>query len=265
MWASIVKILSNLTPLSYSLIVLAILAVTLIALKGHIKARFGKKEVELGPDSNDSGQDPILKPPQTVTVIQKRSCGDCILLLMGEREKCEIQMRKESDRILKDQMNFAEQKLIEIHNSFMGEIMDEIHRFSQINSNSVDESVQHKLAYGLFKDALLFVKNEIRRSFKDNGFYELDSTDFTAYVKDRVSVITSMLNQYIRNMFPNKTSLISLNAVTEIVRSEGNSLSIQLNEIYVHAREARIETENKIEKIQIEFGLWIDDFIKPTL
>ena len=266
MWEDVLDFLTSLpTPLAYSLIVLGIIAITIIALKGHLKAKFGKKEIELGADSKPGNDDPILKPPQTVTIYQKRSCGDCILLLMGEREKFEIQMRRESNKILKDQMRFAEQKLIEIQSLLMGNIIDAIHEFARENPSSIDENIQHKLIYGLFKDALVGVKDEIRRSFKDNGFHDMSSSDFTAYTKDRVSVVTSMLNQYVRNMFPNKTNLLSQNQLIDIIKNGNNSLSIIFNDVYTHARETRIESENKIDRLQQEFGLWVDKFIKPSM
>jgi hypothetical protein len=257
------EFLSNLpTPLSYSLIVLCIIAIVLIAIKGHLKA--GTEEsIEIGSDRKEKNS-PVLPPPQTVTIIQKRSCGDCILLLMGEREKYEMEMRKEANKILKDQMSFVEQKLIEIQNSFMGSIIDAVHEFVAENPTAVDESIQHKLIYGLFKDALIGVKDEIRRSFKDNGFFDLNNAEFTAYTKDRVSVISSMLNQYIRNMFPNKPGLLSLNEVVEIARLENNFLSILIHDLYAHARESKIEAEARINRIQQDFGRWVDEFIKPS-
>jgi len=248
--------------LSITVIVLSIIAIVIISLRGHLKAVFGKKSVELGSDNSESFQ---VKPPPATVIIQKRNCVDCIIMLMAEREKFEFNIRQESERVLKTQMNFVEQKLIEIQNSFMGVVTDIANSFTIKNSNAIDKNIQYKLIYGLFKDALVSIKDEIRRSFKNNGFYSLSGSEFINYIKDQANVITSMLNQHINNIYPNKPGLIDVDELSGILKNQNNFLSTILDDIYIHAREIKLETDSNIKDIQQQFGRWIDEFKKSTI
>jgi len=249
---------------SFTFLLLAISAVVIVALRGHIKAIFGDKDIEIGHSGEKSSKGenklPALTPPPTVTIVQKRSCGDCILLLMGEREKFEIQIMQETHRILRSQMSFTEQKLIEVQNIIMRSMVETIHKNYAKNANAVDESVQYKLVYGLFKDAIWSVKDEIRRSFKDNGFYELSNSDFLSYTRDRVAIIHSILDQYVRNIFPDHAGVVSPQDIIDVFEKEKDFLSAIFIDIYTYARGVKIEAQNRIEAIMEEFKEWVDEF-----
>jgi len=112
-------------PLSFTLIILisaaVIIAVVLIALKGRLLFRWGKNLIGLGgagAKNSDSDSHDTTSPPAT-QFMAKRSCGDCILILMGEREKYELKMNLKQDRLLRQQMNFIEQRLIEMEGLFI--------------------------------------------------------------------------------------------------------------------------------------------------
>ncbi|MBD3170989.1 hypothetical protein GF326_00815, partial [Candidatus Bathyarchaeota archaeon] len=57
----------------------------------------------------------------------KRTCGDCVLILLGIREKYEYKSRELDTSLLRNQMKFAEQKIQEIifflSQSFSDDIM----------------------------------------------------------------------------------------------------------------------------------------------
>lgn len=237
-------------PIFVTLAVLLIIAVVIIALRGRISAKFGNKVINIG------GRDePEIAPSPTVIIKQKRSCGDCILLLMGEREKFEFKIRKETDKIMKTQMTFVEQKLIEIQILLLDNIA------TKISKDSIDESVQYKLIYGLLRDALHNIKDEIRRSFKDNGFWELDASDFSIYLRDRAQILSSMLIQYIRNIYPDRRGILEMPKIIKIIEEKSSILSDLIHDLYMYSREVKIETDKKIKNIEEEFVKWIDNFI----
>lgn len=241
-----------LNPLSFSIILtLIIIAIVIISLKGRFMATIGNKVFKLG-DVNDSGP----KEGAPITNI-KRSCGDCILLVIGEREKAELKMRREQDKVLKTQMTFAEQKLAEIQNK----IIENISSLIDNETSDIEESIQYKLIYGLLKDALIQVKDEIRRSFKDNGFYYVTNPEFSYYVKDRIKVITSMLTQYLRNIYPDGKKLLEIEKINFSIERDSAFFAAIINDVYNFARETKIEAEKRIDNIGDSFGEWIDNFI----
>lgn len=244
---------------SFSLLLITIIAFVVVALRGHIRAILGDKNIEIGRQNKKCN-----KTESIITNIPRRSCGDCVLLIIGEREKFEVQINKETNKILKSQMIFTEQKLIEIQNIFMGSISDAIHNYSIKNSGiAIDESVQYKLVYGLFRDSLWNLKDELRRSFKDNGFYDMNQSDFLNYIKDRISVVYSMIDQYIRNIFPDHEGVIGPMDIIGIFEKEKDVLSSIFTEIYVNAKNIRSEAYNAISMVKTDFKKFIDNIINP--
>jgi len=260
MWEFFSKQLDRFSePLSYSIIVLSIIALVIIALKGTIKAKFGDKAIAVGGGANDDTKKIPASARDTVSLI-KRKCSDCVLMLIGEREKTEVSMRKESDKILKTQMVFVEQKLIEIQTKLMALLSSEI-RDSTKSGKEIDEVIQYKLLYGLLKDALVSIKDEMRRSFKDNGFYELNGTDFSAYVKNQQRTVISLLTQHIQNIYPDRIGVLSIMRITGVFDEHSYEISAIISDMYNRARDVKLEAEEKIDGIKQQFGDWVDKFI----
>jgi hypothetical protein len=254
------KFLSNMPhELSFAIIISGIIAIVIISLRGHLKAIFGKKTIELGGggggEKDGNGQE--------TAIILKRSCGDCILLLMGEREKYEFQIDQVSNKVLKTQMTFVEQKLTEIQTVFMQKIIDAIHDHMMQNPEAVSESIQYKLVYGLLKDALINIKDEYRRSFKENGFYYLDNSDFSHFINEKVTNMNSILVQFIRNIFPDRFDIIKPHEVINSIEKEKDYFSRAIKDIYSFAQSTRRISDENILEIKNNFKSWIDDFSRP--
>lgn len=243
-----------LNPLIYTLVIIIIIAIVIIALRGKIRAKFGNKTIDIGKEDGEEERYTNNKLPPT-NLIVKRSCGDCILLLMGEREKFEFNVRKESNKILKMQMTFAEQKLDNIHTFLLDS-------FSGIKDTEVSGTIQYKLLYGLLKDVLLKIKDEIRRSFKDNGFPEISAPEFSIYLKGRGALITSTITQYIRNMYPDKAGVLEPNKIIKTLENKNPTIVDTINDIYTNARDIKIEADLKIKEMQDQFVKWVDNFIQ---
>lgn len=260
------EILRNLTPQALFTIIivtliLGIIGIIIIALRGKLGIKIGNKSFSLGSENSEekSKKD---SPFPTAIVPQKHTCGDYVLLLMGEREKYELKIKKEGNQIMKIQMTFAEQKLIEIQTKISNSISGIIHQSIEEKVTTVEESVQYKLVYGLLKDALFNIKDEIRRSFKENGFYGINGSEFSWYIKGRLQVISSMLIQYMRNIYPDRGGVLGLHEILKCIEKEATFLAGIINDIYSYAKEVRVECDERIKNIQIQFGEWVDNFIK---
>lgn len=258
--------LAKLPPiLSFSIIVLLIIALLIIVLKGKIKAKVGDKEVDVGADTPQKEPDkPLSTDTATIEVAaQKRSCGDCLLIMMGEREKYEIKMNKETDRILKTQMTFAEQKLIDIQIMLLNAYSDTLYSVRSIkNTDPETEAVQHKLFYGLLKDALLLVKDEIRRSLKENGFFELDGSGFSFYVKDKEKTLVSLMEQHLRNLYPDRGVVLNVQDVLKLFGNRAGQIEEIVFEMYTYSKNIKVDADLKMKELKTQFGAWIDSFIK---
>lgn len=265
------EIIKNLSPQALFIIILValvliVIAVIIISLRGKLGIKIGNKSFNLGGGGSEEkpkkGTKIVSVPPSTAIIPQKRSCGDCVMLLMGEREKYELKIRKEQNRVMKTQMTFAEQKLIEIQTRISTNISGIIHQSIKEEFSVVEESVQYKLIYGLLKDALFQLKDEIRRSFKENGFYNIDGSELSQYLRERTLILSSMLSQYMRNIYPDRGGVLQVHKILTCIENEATFLTGIINDIYLHAKEVRLECDEKREELQIQFSKWVDDFIK---
>lgn len=266
--------LAHLPPaLSFTLLTLLIIAVIVIALKGHLALKWGRAIIGLGekeeqkqegiPEASEGAQ----KGTKTATTIVtppkiKRSCGDCILILMGEREKFEFNMRKRLDKLLKAQMNFVEQKMIEMEGMLISSytvLFNSAQNHAQFTGDG--SNIEYKMFYGLIRDVLMTVKNEVRKSLKENGFYEITDTEFSVYVKDRVQVIITIMSQQLRNLYPSQGTVVTIEEIITNIEKKQPQLQSFVFDVYINAKQAVAETDQEIETLKNSFAQWVDEFV----
>jgi hypothetical protein len=197
--------LSGVHPLlPYSLTLIAVIAVVIIALKGKLLIKIGKNTIGIG-----STNEPLCENSnsQSSPLLKKRTCADCAQIMINEYENNSFSRKEREDKILTYRMNYSEEKLIEfesdILNIFEGHLEEAKNDF-KVETIEVDS----KLFYGLFKDAMSQMKKEIRRSFKENGFCELSDLDFNNYVKDKSKVLLSVLLRHLNNIYPTCVTIV---------------------------------------------------------
>jgi hypothetical protein len=139
-----------------------------------------------------------------------RTCGDCIKLLMAKRTGFEVMYNTKHSSVLRQQMVFAEHKIIEIEQI----IKTEVH----IN----------------FKD-------EVRRSFKENGFNDMNDQDYNNYIEERVETLSTLLN----------SADIKLHSI--------------IKDIYDNAKAVKSRIDLEIKKLEDDFIVDIDNFTKEAL
>lgn len=248
--------------LSFALALIIILSIVIISLKGKLAAKVGKNEIDLGGGyMGDVPQDTqaLFMPPKT-GIFHKRSCGDCVLILMSERERYEIESKKIVNKVLKTQMNFFEQKLTEIQSLLIDDFCDKLGAIPGASDD--DKQIQYKLFYGLMRDLLISVKDEIRRAYKENGFAELSDIEFSSYVKDKVKKIVSIATQHYQNLYPIKGTLLSTAVILGLIETNTPDIQQILFDSFAYAKEAVIESDKEADRIKDNFSKWIDNFIK---
>jgi hypothetical protein len=171
------------------ILILALFVFLLISIFGNIGINLKDKKFTFGQQKQ----------------IKFRSCSDCIRLLMAKRTAFESIYYIKQNSILRQQMLYAENKLVEI------------------------ETILGKLCHPGIKD-------EIRRSFKDNGFSVMPDENFKKYIEDRKEILFSMLN-------------IPTN----------DKISYIIKEIYCFAKDVRINLEEEIKRLEENFKKEIDD------
>lgn len=221
--------------------VLAILMIGAIAYIGKVNIKFGKNIISFGRS--------------------KRSCGDCILLLMAKRERMESQRNFVLTRVLKEQMNFAEQKLLELQGLFLNSYRRQLHDVAGNTPVESEINKQYRLYQGILSLSLMSVKDEFRRSFKENGFEELSGTEFTHYVKNKVLTLVSIGRDHLFNLYPYEGMYISVEERTKWLDSNLSTIEDLCFEVYVKVKEIKLESRRKVKEIEKEFSKEIDELL----
>ena len=126
----------------------------------------------------------------------KRGCGDCLIILFSIREKYEFLRRGMINDIAKGQMQFAEKKLQEILFFLIQSFSNDIRLLGKESSNEI-KVMESALYCEALKNGMLVAKNEIRRSFKENGFYDASGAAYTNYIKNQTHSLISIVRSYL--------------------------------------------------------------------
>ena len=141
--------------------------------------------------------DTIIKSTKSILgKSSKRTCGDCVLILFGIREKYEYEDRRLDTSLLRLQMKFAEQKIQEAIFFLSQSFSDDIRILGE-GEASEKKAIQSALYCEALKNGMLSVKDELRRSFKENGFASFSEGEFTHYVKGKTITMLTIIRSYL--------------------------------------------------------------------
>jgi hypothetical protein len=123
--------------------------------------------------------------------------------------------------------------------------------------------IQYRMFWGLSNDAInIQIKNEIRRSFKENGFDILSGNDFVQYVKNQSKTMMSILRNHIINLYPTSKKLkIPMDDLLEFIRKKESEIEDIFFEIYSEAKKIKKNDEDKLKEIDEKFEKEIEKFI----
>lgn len=226
-----------------SLIILVIGAVIGISVFGNFVFKGGLTQISLGRIR-----------------MKGRSCGDCVLILMGKRELLDSKKEFIQRNILKDQMNYVEQKLIEVQTYLTNSYREDIRAARNSNLNLSEEYKQYRLYCSTLQCALEVVKDEIRRSLKENGFYELSGTDFSNYVKDKAQALVSLGKNYIVNQYPYEGMIVSIEDRLSKLDNYIPKIEDMCFNVFQNAKDILRNSKALLSKADSDFAREIDEF-----
>lgn len=126
-------------------------------------------------------------------------------------------------------------------------------------------TLQYRMFWGLTNDAInIQLKDEVRRSFKENGFDELSGSEFSQYVKNQSKVLLSKLKNHVINLYPpNKFGIrISMEEILEFIDRKESDIEDVIFEVYIEAKKIKKQDIEQMVSIEERFGKEIDSFIK---
>lgn len=232
-------------PLMWQIIlsILVLMLILVISIYGNMFIGWGRAKLGIGNKNKKS----------------KRSCSDCIIILMSKREKFETQFKLVENSILKEQMNYTEQKITQIQSLFLNKYSSELSACK--NNGKIDnaESLkQYRLFYGLLKDGLVSIKDELRRSFKENGFYDLDTKDFELYLKSKTKTLISIITQHMMNFYPNSEMCVSMDTINTLMNDNLMKLKDIISDVFINGKNVNTDAKRQMDSLTSEFSEELD-------
>jgi hypothetical protein len=188
-----------------------------------------------------------------------------ILLDFSARSKIyEYKVKKVTDSILVEQMNFAEQKLSEIKFKTLNLYQKQL---KLINNDLVDVSefdlVEYNKQFVIYKEtlsnAINLMKDEIRRSMIENGFTSKSKYEFEDYIKNQHGILITIGKNYTMLSYPYIGMDIKMDDFKGL---ESVDVEEFISDIYVKAREIKKRSDEKIEDLNKNFEDEMNEFIK---
>ena len=137
----------------------------------------------------------------------QRTCGDCVLVLFGMREKYEYETGKLESSLLRSQMTYVEQRMPEMIQFLARSFNEDLDKLGQDRSEH-EKLVQGDLYRETLTNALYVAKDEVRRSFKENRFVDTSEAEFSVYVKAKRATLIAIARDYMTHHYPQTREMI---------------------------------------------------------
>ena len=194
--------------------------------------------------------------------ISKRTCGDCILILFGIREKYEYSRRQIDTDLLRHQMKFAEQKIQEAI-FFLAQSFNDDIRVSGNEASSSRKVTESALYCEALKNGMLSLKDELRRSFKENGFASFSEGEYTQYVKDKTKILLTTVRSYLNQHYveTDETVIKLRDRFEKMDKFHISKFEGWVFEVFSNAKDLGEETIKNKRNLENKFRADIDKFV----
>jgi len=193
-----------------------------------------------------------------------RRCGDCILIIFGISEKYKLNIDTLRRKILENQMTYVEQKIEMLILELLRTYQEDQQIIAKEKAGYPSEEmlerdyINYKESIG---NAIELAKKEIRRSFKENGFDGISGKEFATYVKEKAVDLLAIARRYMMNTYY-KNAFVSLEY--RFKTFDERQFEDIVFEVYIKAKEIRLNTEAKIKELEEKFKEEIDNLIKEN-
>lgn len=126
------------------------------------------------------------------------------------------------------------------------------------------EAFQYRMFWGLTNDAIhIKMKDEIRRSFKENGYQELSGNDFAQYVKNQSKILISILKSHFINLYPDdKRIKVKMEDILGFLEKQDSKIEDIIFEMYIESKRIKKQDNDDLLSIDEKFEKEIETFIK---
>lgn len=190
------------------------------------------------------------------------TCDECILSIIRKREEHDIKVERVRNSILTNQMNFTKLKLerfsYEIVTSILSKMNTKRNAVGKIDYSK--ENKERTIIKEILKNAMNNIKDELERSFIENGYYHLDSSKLDSYINGKKEDILTIIKDYITMVYPYDDMYLSIEEVIDVFNNI--YLFDIIVEIYHYSKKVYNESMNEIIILDNEYLSEIKNSIK---
>lgn len=230
-----------------SLVIGVLVVAVVLAFLGKVSINIGKYKINFG------------KPKAAQ---KTRVCSDCRKLVMARTMQFDQNVKMVKDDILRDQMNYAEQKIHEVSYDLTTSYRQDI-----INCRVKDEPIdcpRETKEYLLYQEALtnamLAIKNELRKAFKENGFFEMIECNFCDYVKGKTKLLINIGREYVRSRYPFENMMVPIE--WRMNRLPEKQIESIVCDVFTKAKQVKQCADDKITELGEKYDSDIDEMRK---
>jgi hypothetical protein len=194
---------------------------------------------------------------------RRRSCGDCMLIMLGISEKYRSAEDKINRNILNRKMSKVERKIEII-------ISELLKKYKEYQTNLINEqgianyNIIDKEYWGYkhsMVNATYLLKMAIKKTFLENNFDKLSDKEFSMYVKDKTLELISIYENSILQDYP-KDCFVEIDFLFQ--NFDKNWFEDIMFEIYISAKEVQLDAESRTKELERGLRDDINNFIKES-
>lgn len=212
---------------------IAMIVVVVISIWGNAILKWGKRSIGFGRHKN--------------------SCSKCRQLIMASTLKYKADREIIEFSVLRDQMNYAEQKMHEVFLAQCRSYRDTIVKMRDAPLK-IDQAREQK-EYLLYQEALansfVLIKNEVRRSLKENGFCNMSPVEYTHYCKEKAKSLITIAQEYIMSRYPFEKMIVPLQY--RFKQLNVDEIESHVFSVVDRAKEIHNEAQEKLAKLDKEY------------
>jgi hypothetical protein len=193
----------------------------------------------------------------------KRSCGDCILYISGMKTKCLLKMEAIDKNVLKAQMNYVEIQLHDAVFYLTGTFKKDIDRLG-VNISGGEKAREIGYYHEALLNAFEAVKDEFRRSFKENGFHEMSEIEFSTYVRMKYANLLTIAREYLSHRYI-ETSETIVKLSDRFAEFDEQRFEESTFLCYRNAKQVVVDAKRKKELLEEKFNEEIDSFLRGAM
>jgi len=226
---------------------IVLVATVIVSLWGGLSFQWGKKTIRLGYKGKGN------------------NCMDCSRYVRITQTKVNREIATLENKKLKDKMNYVEHKLLGLKSIIFQSFSKAMHAKGAYSdgltglSLDMKESQECNLFEARLGEIMQIMKDEIRRSFKENGFHEISEVEFSVYINGQTKTLSHMINSYLAANYP-RQMILTLDEVQDLFEILHRDMEDIIEYVYRNAKEVELDTEQKISVLENQYELTIDNF-----